>query len=439
MDSSRLPSSSAGVIAQITDHRINRIDEWLQRSYLDPAVKLCRLMGAGRCPRIEILKGVCFFRKIEAQMFEFLKQEWNNYIRTGARPQETPPAATPAAMVAGPHAPVPAGSPITSQYGPRNVPVGSSNHQGIDYGVPIGTRVSAVADGQVVRAAFNNFFGDIVVVKHADGRFTGYAHLSSYSVSLGDKVLAGDQIGLSGKSGKGSGQHLHFGVWNADANVSPTGGMGFQDSEHAEDPNTFLASLTSSPNAGEGAAPTGRDGDVSPPSAATLPNETGGPENQNAGAGGAAKPIIIIYGQGAAEHDNDTDGGPSNLPSDGGNLGAGDGNSDSGYDDTTGPDGGLGAGGGDNGPDSANGPDNGDSHSAIGGSDGPVGASGSDGGGDTSSSGGDNGDYPTINIDGVWNGPSGDVDSDPGGGSDSGGSGGGFDPSDIGGASNDLA
>lgn len=85
-------------------------------------------------------------------------------------------------------------------------------HTGIDFPVPTGTSVKSVAGGRVVSAGWEGSFGYQVVVRHADGRYSQYAHLSAISVRSGQSVVAGQRIGRSGSTGNSSGPHLHFEV-----------------------------------------------------------------------------------------------------------------------------------------------------------------------------------------------------------------------------------
>ncbi|WMD05672.1 transglycosylase family protein [Streptomyces sp. FXY-T5] len=85
-------------------------------------------------------------------------------------------------------------------------------HTGIDFPVPTGTSVKSVAAGSVVSAGWGGSFGYQVVVRHADGRYSQYAHLSAISVRDGQSVSAGQRIGRSGSTGNSSGPHLHFEV-----------------------------------------------------------------------------------------------------------------------------------------------------------------------------------------------------------------------------------
>ncbi|MER7947777.1 M23 family metallopeptidase [Streptomyces sp. NPDC096079] len=88
-------------------------------------------------------------------------------------------------------------------------------HSGQDFAVPVGTPVKAAAAGTVVKAGPNGggdgpAYGNAIVVKHANGTYSQYAHLSKIKVYIGQKVSAGQQIALSGNTGNSSGPHLHF-------------------------------------------------------------------------------------------------------------------------------------------------------------------------------------------------------------------------------------
>lgn len=91
----------------------------------------------------------------------------------------------------------------------------SKFHNGIDFGVPQGTEVLAAEDGVVLLAGNNGRvqYGKYVLVKHANGLLTLYAHLSYQSVRTGDQVTRGQSIGRSGNTGYSTGPHLHFTVY----------------------------------------------------------------------------------------------------------------------------------------------------------------------------------------------------------------------------------
>ncbi|AKZ59625.1 putative secreted protein [Streptomyces ambofaciens ATCC 23877] len=85
-------------------------------------------------------------------------------------------------------------------------------HTGVDFPVATGTSVKSVAAGRIVSAGWGGSYGYQVVVRHEDGRYSQYAHLSAISVRDGQSVGAGQRIGRSGSTGNSSGPHLHFEV-----------------------------------------------------------------------------------------------------------------------------------------------------------------------------------------------------------------------------------
>ncbi|MGW6137439.1 M23 family metallopeptidase [Streptomyces sp. NPDC055140] len=86
----------------------------------------------------------------------------------------------------------------------------SGYHTGVDFVVPTGTPIKAIGAGTVVSAGLDGAYGNEVVIQHADGKYSQYAHMSSLSVSSGQTVTEGQQIGLSGATGNVTGPHLHF-------------------------------------------------------------------------------------------------------------------------------------------------------------------------------------------------------------------------------------
>lgn len=83
-------------------------------------------------------------------------------------------------------------------------------HQGIDLPYPTGTPVYAAFDGKVRVAEWTGGYGNLVVIRHANGLETYYGHCSELKVKAGDWVHAGDVIALGGSTGRSSGPHLHF-------------------------------------------------------------------------------------------------------------------------------------------------------------------------------------------------------------------------------------
>ncbi len=117
----------------------------------------------------------------------------------------------------------PTSGPVTSAFGMRVHPVTGERklHDGVDFGAPCGTPVRAAAAGTVVTSAHDGGYGLRVVIEHADGLRTGYAHLSSSAVSPGDRVDPRSQIGRVGTSGLSTGCHLHFMVERDGVPVDP--------------------------------------------------------------------------------------------------------------------------------------------------------------------------------------------------------------------------
>ncbi|MFC9295650.1 transglycosylase family protein [Streptomyces sp. NPDC057011] len=86
----------------------------------------------------------------------------------------------------------------------------SGYHTGVDFPVATGTSVKAVGPGSVVSAGWAGAYGYQVVIRHTDGRYSQYAHLSALSVKAGQQVSGGQRIGRSGSTGNTTGPHLHF-------------------------------------------------------------------------------------------------------------------------------------------------------------------------------------------------------------------------------------
>ncbi|HTX95154.1 MAG TPA: M23 family metallopeptidase [Mycobacterium sp.] len=85
-------------------------------------------------------------------------------------------------------------------------------HAGIDLANSIGTPIYAVSDGVVIDAGPAAGYGALVKLRHADGTVTLYGHVNTTLVSVGQRVMAGDQIATMGNRGNSTGPHLHFEV-----------------------------------------------------------------------------------------------------------------------------------------------------------------------------------------------------------------------------------
>lgn len=97
----------------------------------------------------------------------------------------------------------------------------SGGHRAIDIPLPYGSKVSAADGGTVIHAGFGGSYGNYVKIRHSDGYVTLYAHLSSISVSYGDKVFQGQEIGKVGSTGYSTGNHLHFEIIKNGVQVNP--------------------------------------------------------------------------------------------------------------------------------------------------------------------------------------------------------------------------
>jgi murein DD-endopeptidase len=119
--------------------------------------------------------------------------------------------------------PLPAATPVTSPFGPREHPVlgGTRMHNGVDLGVPEQTPVRAVAAGVVRRASFDDSNGGIVILDHGRGVTTLYCHNDSLLVGAGDRVTRGQIISRSGSTGRSTGPHLHYQLELAGQPVDP--------------------------------------------------------------------------------------------------------------------------------------------------------------------------------------------------------------------------
>ncbi|MEU6733451.1 LysM peptidoglycan-binding domain-containing M23 family metallopeptidase [Streptomyces physcomitrii] len=103
-----------------------------------------------------------------------------------------------------------AGSSVGTPYHQSGSMWSSGYHTGVDFVVPTGTSLKAVGPATVVSAGWGGAYGNQVVLQLEDGRYAQYAHLSQLSVSAGQQVSGGQQVGLSGATGNVTGPHLHF-------------------------------------------------------------------------------------------------------------------------------------------------------------------------------------------------------------------------------------
>lgn len=109
---------------------------------------------------------------------------------------------------------------VTTLYGVRNRLVPTGNH-GVDFAARRGTPVLAVADGEVLEAAFDPRWGHYVRVGHGGGARSLVIHLDAIAVRQGQRVAAGARLGSAGDSGRASGPHLHLEYWRDGRRLDP--------------------------------------------------------------------------------------------------------------------------------------------------------------------------------------------------------------------------
>jgi murein DD-endopeptidase MepM/ murein hydrolase activator NlpD len=112
---------------------------------------------------------------------------------------------------------------VSSPFGYRIDPFTGKRtfHRGIDIATNFGNPVVATADGNVIEAAYDKFFGRTVTISHGGGIVTQYCHLDKYIVKAGQRIKRGDLLGYIGKTGKALGPHLHYEVRINDTSVNP--------------------------------------------------------------------------------------------------------------------------------------------------------------------------------------------------------------------------
>jgi murein DD-endopeptidase MepM/ murein hydrolase activator NlpD len=101
---------------------------------------------------------------------------------------------------------------ITSTFGQAGPYWSSGYHTGLDFAAPTGTLIKAVHSGTITSAGYDGSYGYKTVLTLDDGTEIWYAHQSSISVSIGQKVATGDVIGRVGATGNVTGAHLHMEV-----------------------------------------------------------------------------------------------------------------------------------------------------------------------------------------------------------------------------------
>lgn len=117
----------------------------------------------------------------------------------------------------------PVESYITSNFGHRADPFqgGRAFHKGIDFKAKVGDPVMAAADGVVSFSGSRNGYGNTIEIDHGNGYVTRYAHNSRLTLKVGGLVRAGQEVAKAGSSGRSTGAHVHFEVWQNGQAVNP--------------------------------------------------------------------------------------------------------------------------------------------------------------------------------------------------------------------------
>jgi murein DD-endopeptidase MepM/ murein hydrolase activator NlpD len=134
--------------------------------------------------------------------------------------RETSSQPTSGPLFGGQEPQLPVNGIVTSKVGFRHDPIdgGLRHHSGVDIAVPTGTVVKAIAAGKVVESGWRGGYGNLVTVDHGGGMLSMYGHISRLDVKAGDQVQAGQALALSGSTGRSTGPHLHFELWNKGVN-----------------------------------------------------------------------------------------------------------------------------------------------------------------------------------------------------------------------------
>ena len=116
-----------------------------------------------------------------------------------------------------------ANSYITSGFGGRADPIvgGHQFHKGIDFEADVGDPVLTVADGVVSYAGVRSGYGNVIEIDHGNGYVTRYAHNSRLERRVGELIRAGQEIAKAGSTGRSTGAHVHFEVWERGQYVNP--------------------------------------------------------------------------------------------------------------------------------------------------------------------------------------------------------------------------
>lgn len=133
---------------------------------------------------------------------------------------------------------------VTSRYGWRR----GRAHKGIDIDLVTGDNVRAIMDGKVRFAKYYGAFGNVVVVRHANGLETIYAHLSKILVKPNTFLKSGQVVGKGGNTGRSTGSHLHFEVRYMNQSINPEYLFDFEHKKYYNGQKLFVDRIWTDPS-----------------------------------------------------------------------------------------------------------------------------------------------------------------------------------------------
>lgn len=133
---------------------------------------------------------------------------------------------------------------ITSRYGWRK----GKAHKGIDIDLVTGDNVRVIMDGKVRFAKYYGGFGNVVVVRHANGLETIYAHLSKILVQPNTLLRSGQVIGKGGNTGHSRGSHLHFEVRYLNQSINPEYLFDFEQKQYYNGQKLYVDRIWTNPS-----------------------------------------------------------------------------------------------------------------------------------------------------------------------------------------------
>ena len=144
---------------------------------------------------------------------------------------------------------------ISAVYNQKGRRWSGRRHDGIDIRAPRGTLIKTVYPGKVIFSGWKKAYGRLVIMEHADGTTTWYAHMSKRIAKKGDYLEVGEKIGLVGSSGHTTGSHLHFEAHNKnDETINPVTWLQLRVWKNAN-PEAVAAEVVAAPSATPSSTP----------------------------------------------------------------------------------------------------------------------------------------------------------------------------------------